>query len=421
MKKNLTRRVAALLGGGVAAATLAACGGASTGASGDTVQIGAILPLTGDFSTYGGPLKQAAELAVDRVNEAGGIEIDGKSYQVKLKVYDDATAPEKNIPQIFPQAVLRDQSPLLITAWNSANVAPFLEDNPVPVIDVLAATLEPPVNSLDENIFLLRPYTPDIVPGVGAYLARDFKVKKMAYLGPDEPFANGQLASLQETVADNGISLDETVQYPADASDLSSFIRSALESKPDAIHVGGSTQAVAPVLAQLHQLGYDKPVTMYTGMTPDQAKDLIGPGVYNDVMANVHEFEGVTPQTNPLPAANQFGKDFEAEYDTYGIDLTQWAYDAVWIAKAAMEKAGTVDDPEKIRDALTELTVPEDAITGWIEHDGAKLFNEERQASSLSVGLTWNQEQATWDPDIYFTAGLPEQKVTIVDPESLEQ
>jgi branched-chain amino acid transport system substrate-binding protein len=415
MKKNLFRPAAALTAGCMAAAMLTACGGATGGSTSDTVRLGAILPLTGDFSTYGGPLKQAAELAVERVNEAGGIEVDGKSYDVELEVYDDATAAEKNIPQIFSQAVLRDQAPLLITAWNSANVAPFLEDNPVPVIDVLAATYEPPVNSLNENIFLLRPYTPDIIPGVGTYLSKEYKVEKMAYLGPDEPFANGQLESLQQTAGDSGISIDNVVQYPADASDLTSFIRSALESAPQAIHVGGSTQAVAPVLAQLHQLGYDKPITMYTGMTPDQAEDLIGPDVYNDVMANVHEFEGVTPQTNPLPAANQFGKDFEKEYDTYGIDLTQWAYDAVWIAKAAMESAGTVTDEGAIRDALAELTVPEDTVTGWTEHDG-QLFNDDRQASSVSVGLKWNTDTATWDPDIYFTAGLPDQKVSVVDP-----
>lgn len=414
MTRNLTRK-AALLALCVASTALTACGSGAS-ASGDTVTIGAILPLTGDFSTYGGPLKQAAEMAVDRVNDDGGIKVDGKSYDLKLKVYDDATAPEKNIPQIFPQAVLRDRDPLLITAWNSANVAPFLKDNPVPVIDVLAATLEPPVNSLDDNIFLLRPYTPDIIPGVPHYLAEKHHVKKMAYLGPDEPFANGQYTSLKQTVADNGITLENVVQYPADASDLSSFIRSALKGNPDAIHVGGSTQAVAPVLAQLHQMGYRKPITMYTGMTPDQSKDLIGAGVYNKVMANVHEFEGVTPQTNPLPAAVQFGKDFEKRYDTYGIDLTQWAYDAVWIAKAAMEKADTVDEPEKIRDALLDIKAPKETVTGWTERDGGKLFNKARQASSVSVGLSWDTKQATWMPDTFFTAGLPDQKVTVVDP-----
>lgn len=413
MKRRL-RRIAGAVGCVViGAAALVGCGSDDDSA----VTVGAILPLTGEFATYGGPIRQAADLAIERVNDAGGIEIGGRSYEMKLRVYDDGTTPEKSIPSLFPQAVLRDGSPLLITAWNSANVAPFLEDNPVPVIDVLAATYDPPVNSLDSNIFLLRPYTPDIVPGVGQYLADRQGAQSIAFLGPNEPFANGQLASLEKTVGDHGLKLSNVVQFPPDATDLSAFIRSVLRVSPDAIHVGGSTQAVAPVITQLRQSGYDKPITMYTGMTPDQARDLIGAGVYNDVMANVFEFEGVTPQTNPLPEAIQFGKDFEQRYHTYGIDLVQWAYDSIWIAKAAMEKADSSTDRAAIADALSELRVPEQTITGWIRNDGDRLFDTDRQATSLSVGLGWNTATATWDPEMYFTAGLPDQTVSIVDVE----
>ncbi|MGV9799838.1 ABC transporter substrate-binding protein [Mycobacterium sp. NPDC003449] len=382
--------------------------------------IGAVLPLTGDFATYGGPIRQAADLAVERINNSGGITIGGRSHDLRLRVYDDGTTPEKSMPSLFPQAALRDESPLLIAAWNSANIAPFLEDNPVPVIDVLAATYDPPVNSLDPNIFLLRPYTPDIVPGVGQYLNDRYHAKTIAFLGPNEPFANGQLASLEETAGDHGLKLLAKVQYPSDATDLSAFIRSVMRANPDAVHVGGSTQAVAPVITQLRQSGFDKPITMYTGMTPDQARDLIGSGVYNTVMAGVYEFEGVTPQTNPLPAATQFGKDFEERYHTYGIDLVQWAYDSIWIAKAAMEKAGSSADREAIRQALTDLTVPAETITGWNRSDGDRLFNADRQATSLSVALGWNTQTATWDPKMYFTAGLPDQSVAIVDLETQE-
>lgn len=396
---------------GIGAAGVTGCGSNDE----SVVTIGAILPLTGDFATYGGPIRQAADLAVERVNESGGITIGGQARELRLRVYDDGTTPEKSIPSLFPQAVLRDGSPLLITAWNSANIAPFLEDNPVPVVDVLAATYDPPVNSLDPNIFLLRPYTPDIVPGVGQFLADHYQAKSIAFLGPNEPFANGQLASLQKTVGDHGLDLSTVVQYPPDATDLSAFIRSALRADPDAIHVGGSTQAVAPVITQLRQAGFSKPITMYTGMTPDQARDLIGPGVYNTVMAGVFEFEGVTPQTNPLAAAIQFGKDFEERYNTYGIDLVQWAYDSVWIAKAAMEKADSSTDRGAIAEALTELTAPEETVTGWTLNDGGRLFNADRQATSLSVALGWNTQTATWDPEMYFTAGLPDQHVTIVD------
>lgn len=413
MRFRLSRVAAAVAAAGL---LLSACGGAGGGGSGgDTVKIGAILPLTGSFATYGQPLQQAAELAVERVNDAGGITVDGKSHQVKLAVYDDGTAYAKNIPQVFAQAVLRDKVPFLITAWSTYNVAPLLESNPVPTVDVLAATWQPPVTDLDNNVFLLRPFTPDIIPGVPAYMKKNYEADRIAYIGPNEQFANGQLASLKDAAAKTGGEVVSEVRYPADATDLSSFVRKALASNPEAIHVGGSTEAVAPLLTQLHQAGNKAPISMYTGMTPDQARDLIGPGLYNEVLANVHEFEGVTPQTNPTLAAQEFGEDFQERYDLYGIDLIQWAYDVVWIAKAAMEEAGTVTDREKITAALQDLTVPEDTVTGWIERDDGKLFNNQRQATSLSVALSWDKKKKTWEPEYYYTAGLPDQKVEQVD------
>lgn len=411
MSNRVRRSFAALTAAALGVAALTACGGPSD----SEVNLGAILPITGTYSTYGGPIRQAAEMAVERVNDSGGITVNDKTYTLKLQVYDDATTPAKSLPSVFPQAVLRDHSPLLIAAWNSANIAPFLKDNPVPVIDVLAATYEPPVNSLDDNIFLLRPYTPDIIPGVGHYLADNYNAKRIAFIGPNESFANGQLESLKLSLPDNGQELVGNVSYPPDATDLSSFIGSVLHSNPDSVHVGGSTQAVAPVISQLRLAGYEGPITMYTGMTPDQARDLIGADLYNNVMEGVHEFEGVTPQTNPRPAAIQFGKDFENRYDTYGIDLTQWAYDAVLIARAAMEQAGTVTDSDAIRDALAEMTIPSETVTGWIPREGEQLFDSRRQATSLSVGLAWDATEKAWSPDFYFTAGLPDQEVTVVD------
>jgi ABC-type branched-subunit amino acid transport system substrate-binding protein len=410
-------RVTAIAAAALLAMGLSACGsgGGGGGGGGDTVKIGAILPLTGAYATYGKPLRQAAELAVERVNAAGGITAGGTAHKVELAVYDDGTAYAKNIPQVFPQAVLQDQVPFLITAWSTYNVAPLLKADPVPTVDVLAATWQPPVTDLDDHIFLLRPFTPDIIPGVPAYMKKNYDAKRIAYIGPDDSFANDQLASLKSAAAKAGTELVAEVRYPADATDLSSFVRKVLAAKPDAIHAGGSTQAVAPLLTQLYQAGNKAPISMYTGMTPDQARDLIGPSLYNDVMAGVHEFEGVTPQTNPSAEAQRFGEDFQQKFGSYGIDLTQWSYDVVWIAKAAMEKANTVTDREAITAALRDLTVPKDTITGWIEHDGGKLFNAQRQATSLSVAMSWDTEQKTWAPAYYYTAGLPGQVVKQVD------
>ncbi|WP_078840776.1 ABC transporter substrate-binding protein [Streptomyces antioxidans] len=412
MKSTVSRGVAVATAVVLLSAGLSACGADS---GGDIVRLGAILPMTGANATYGKPLRQAAELAVNRVNAAGGITVDGRARKVELAVYDDGTAYAKNIPQVFPQAVLRDHVPFLMTAWSTYNVAPLLKANPVPTVDVLAATWQPPVTDLDDHVFLLRPFTPDIIPGVPTYMKKKYKARRIAYIGPDEAFANGQLASLKEAAAKSGSRVVSEVRYPADSTDLSSSVRKALASHPEAIHVGGSTQAVAPLLTQLYQAGSKIPVSMYTGMTPDQARDLIGPGLYGRVMAHVHEFEGVTPQTNPSRAAQQFGKDFKQRYRSYGIDLTQWSYDAVWIAKAAMEKADTVTDKEAISDALRDLTVPSATVTGWRKRGGERLFNKQRQATSLSVAMSWDTAHNTWAPSYYYTAGLPGQTVRRAD------
>ncbi|GAC1304494.1 MAG: ABC transporter substrate-binding protein [Vulcanimicrobiaceae bacterium] len=59
----------------------------------DQVLIGAVLPLTGEESRIGGYFKLGYELAINEVNEHGGIQVGGKKVPVKLVVYDDKTDP----------------------------------------------------------------------------------------------------------------------------------------------------------------------------------------------------------------------------------------------------------------------------------------------------------------------------------------
>ena len=52
----------------------------SSSSSGDTIKIGYVSPLTGDAATYGEPMYKAAQLAVDEINNNGGI--DGKNIEL---------------------------------------------------------------------------------------------------------------------------------------------------------------------------------------------------------------------------------------------------------------------------------------------------------------------------------------------------
>ena len=88
MKKLMSLVLAAMM-----VMSLAACGGdtpASTGKADDgtkaaeTIKMGGIGPLTGDYANYGISVKQGAELAVKEINAAGGI----AGQQIELSFQD---------------------------------------------------------------------------------------------------------------------------------------------------------------------------------------------------------------------------------------------------------------------------------------------------------------------------------------------
>ena len=79
----------------VLALSMSACGGSgnkSTGST-DTFKIGGIGPTTGAAAIYGSAVMNAAQIAVDEINEAGGI----NGYQVEFKAEDDQSDAEKSV------------------------------------------------------------------------------------------------------------------------------------------------------------------------------------------------------------------------------------------------------------------------------------------------------------------------------------
>jgi branched-chain amino acid transport system substrate-binding protein len=86
MKKSLAIAAAGVL-------ALAGCAGGGSGDVGDVISIGTSIPLTGPLAAFGTVLQDGYQAAVDEVNEAGGIEIDGTTYEVELVVLDSASDP----------------------------------------------------------------------------------------------------------------------------------------------------------------------------------------------------------------------------------------------------------------------------------------------------------------------------------------
>ena len=99
MKKRLAQ-LAAVAVCVVMVGSLAACGGntssnsSSGDSSDDTITVGVVYPATGALAAFGDGTEEMYGYAVDQINEAGGVEVDGSMKKIELVFADsqsDAT------------------------------------------------------------------------------------------------------------------------------------------------------------------------------------------------------------------------------------------------------------------------------------------------------------------------------------------
>jgi branched-chain amino acid transport system substrate-binding protein len=136
-------RVAAGLAAALLATGVAACSGSSTaGGSSDVITIGASIPLSGDLAGFGAFQKWGYQHAVDKVNAAGGITVDGTKRQVKLVLLDDKTDPNTTVNNIT-KLITSEHVDALLGSCTDSLVEPgalVAERNSVPLVTACAAT-----------------------------------------------------------------------------------------------------------------------------------------------------------------------------------------------------------------------------------------------------------------------------------------
>ena len=381
--------------------------GATANASPKTVTIGAILPLSGLFSTLGPPERDAMQMSIHKINKAGGFTVDGKRYLLKLKALDDESNAATVGISDYRKLVAVDRVPVLIMTDSTRAYASMLRRDPVAALNILDSTY-PSILDVNKHVFLLRSDTPAYVPGAVWYLKNVLHKNRIGFIGSAaDPYSTGIETWVKKAAHAYGVKIVSDVNYPAGTTDFSPFIQKTMAAKPDAIFLGGVTQEVLPVAKQLYQMGIrNLPVVHDSGATPTQAKQIIGDTLYNKVMANNYDFAGTLPQTSTDPRTQTFFKAFKADYAEYPDDLTMWAYDAPYVIIGAMQKAGSVSNRSKIYDAMLDMKVPPKTISGWIPTASGRLFHG-RDAKTLSEGTRWCTATKTIAPAfLYFLKGF---------------
>ncbi|MDT0309973.1 ABC transporter substrate-binding protein [Streptomyces sp. DSM 44917] len=413
MRKTYAKTTSAVLAAALLGTTAACASDGGSGEGDGTVTVGAILSMSGVYSTLGPPAKNAMQMGLEALNERG-FEVDGRQYEMRIEFADDRSDAATSGVTALRELAQAEEVPVVAYGLGSDTYVPQLERTPLPMVNIIDSVY-PSILDLSDHFFRTRGDSPTYVPGCLYYARQELDVDSISVItAAGEAYGEGLTQLVEQSAEREGVDIAASTEFPLGATDYSNAIDRAVAADPDAIYLSSVTAVILPVLKQLRQSGWDGPVLHSAGVNPEQAEAILGGG-FNSIMEDNYDCAGTMPATSDNPATVAFAEDYVERYNEYPQDLTMWAYDFPFIVAEAMAQAGTTTDREAIEAALHEIGVPEGTVSGWLPGQDGQLFTE-RMARTESEVSTWCSEGQTLGSVMRFDV----EDGQVVEPELVE-
>ena len=382
MKKMITRRNFLAAAGVVAAAgVLTACGGSSSStaasgsaagsaagstASGETIKVGVMGPLSGNVSVYGQAVVNGASLYLKQVNADGGI--NGKQIEI---LTEDEQGDATQAVNCFTKMVDEGMTALIgdVTTTPTLAVAAESADYNMPMVTASATaeavTYDAETDTVNANVF--RATFTD--PFQGIKMA-DYAYKKLGYTKAAVIFKKG--ADYNEGLAENFVnefeSLGGTIvdqeSYSDGDVDFKTQLTSILGKAPETVFCPNYYEEVGQILSQAESIGLTVPFLGGDGWdglegyaTADQLKD-------SYFCANYAK--GASPEFEEAYKA-EYGEEYPNGFAPLGYDAAKTVVYGLQAAEDAGLEAGSDEYKQAVIDAIASGTI--DGITGTFTFD----------------------------------------------------
>lgn len=320
----------------------------------ETIRIGGIGPLSGGYANYGFSVKNGAQLAVDEINAAGGI--NGK--QIELSFQDSQADPESAVNAYGKLMDWGMQVSLggVLSGETASIVAAAREDNIMLITPSGSAD-----KCIDGNSRAFRVCFYDSFQGAAAaqYIKNNNMVDTVGILyQSDIDYSVGLYNAFVEECGKSGITIAETQTFTdATKTDFSTQINALVNSGVKLVFIPFYAEEASTFLTQARgKFADDVYFFGADGLDGILGKVEQDPTIANNVLM-------LTPFAADDPAENvqAFVKAYQAAYNATPDQFAADAYDAVYVIKAAVEKAGTTDG-DAMAAAMTSLEVT--GVTG---------------------------------------------------------
>ncbi len=337
-------------------------GCAATGGT-QTIKVGVVAELTGDIPAVGASCKNAAEMAVKEVNDAGGLEVGGKKYQVELFIEDNAGKADQSASAA--QKLITQQNVVAIIGPNASRYAipasEIAESSKVVLISPWSTnpktTLDAKTNAPKKYVFRAA-FIDDFQGRVVAKFAMDnLGAKKAAVLYDVASDYNKGIAEFfKKTFEENGGTIVAFETYTTGDKDFSAQLTKIKEAAPDVVFLPNYYSEVPLQIQQAKRLGIDVPFLGSDSWGSAELIKLCGADCEG------YYFSTHYAADNATPVAKNFIDGYTAKYGSTPDDVAALTYDSFGLLWSALKSGGKVDR-QAVRDALAKVSNYE-GVTG---------------------------------------------------------
>ncbi|MBI9104276.1 MAG: ABC transporter substrate-binding protein [Spirochaetales bacterium] len=318
----------------------------------DTIKIGALFAVTGGASFLGAPEAKSAEMVVEELNAAGGI--DGRMIELIIK--DTAGNPEKAIS--FTKQLIEEDKVLAIigpsTSGETMQIKDLCESYKTPLISAAAA--EAIVDPVASYVFK--------TPQKDSYVAKwifstmnEMGIKTIGVVGANTGFGNAGLGQLEKYAPEFGIEIAAMETYDSAATDLTAVLTKLKARGVEAVVNWSIVPAQSIVPKNMKQLGMEVPLFQSHGFGNIKYVEAAGAAAEGIIfpagrLLVAEKLDDSHPQKANLV---HYKTAYEEKYGEAVSTFGGHGYDAIMLVLEALKNVDEINRTS-VRDALEKIS-----------------------------------------------------------------
>lgn len=332
---------------------LAGCGGKAGGgkeAASSEILVGINAELSGAVASYGTNARDGAILAIEQVNEQGGV----LGKKIKAIERDNKSSADEAMSvsaDLVTKGIVAQIGPL--TSGNVQGCTPVMMDNKIPLIAPAATAVNVTVNEKGETLdYIFRVCFIDPFQGtlMAQFAYENLGARNAAILkDASNDYSKGLADYFKKTFTEKGGKIVAEEGFIKGDRDFRATLTKIRSLNPDFIYVPGYYEEVAPLIKQARELGINVAIGGGDGWdSPDMVKVAGEANLNNTYFTNHYSVEDQNPKVQ------EFVKAYKAKYNKEPDAFAALAYDAVQLLVQAIKDANSTN-PEDIKNALSKI------------------------------------------------------------------